>query len=282
MSGVTGAERIKSRTDFDRFVDSYKQNINKYPGFCSMNVSGSYNSDILKQDFGDIDLVVHIDTTKTKPVLKKNLQEFFHQQPESVIVPFTSPKYSGRRSYNSGEIVTVRYHDCIAGYSVQIDNIIALSGIEADFKRQFLDFPATKQGLILGLTKISAIETLPEMLFALLNIDISNLDPEGIAQNQEYEFNLSSNELQLRKITYDPGTFKQSSRTVVWKTYDMQNLFILLYQYDLSGDFHNLLAQSAKLIYNPRSYMRMAGIFTSMVSVKSGEVGTNKGRTKLG
>ena len=280
MSGVTGAERIRSRNDFQHFVNSYKTLIEQYPGFCSIAISGSYNSDINKQDFGDIDLVTHINTTKLKSKLKKDLQQFFLQQPKSIIVPFSSVKYAGRRSYNSGEIVTVRYFDTDLRYSVQIDNIIALDTTEADFKRKFLDFPATKQGLILGLVKIAAVETEPNLLFDKLGIDIDALDPEGNKFYQEYEFNLSSGELQLRKVTYLAGTFQQDSRSILWTSRNMQHLEQLLYQYDLTQNFDNLLENTKIMLHNPRSYKRITGVFTSMVSVKSGEVGTKKGEEK--
>lgn len=289
MSGVAGATRIKSRIDFCQFIDSYSKLIEQFPGFVSLRASGSFNSDSSKQDFGDIDLIVHIDSTKPKPALKKDMQKFFEAQSDSVIVPFTSQKYNGKRSYNSGEIVTVRYFDPNLGYSVQIDNIIALDANEADFKQHFLDFTATKQGLILGLVKISTVETEPKELFARLGIDIAVLDPGelihveapfGSDYDQEYEFNLSSSELQLRKVTYVHSSYAQAYRTVIWKSQRIQDLASLLYQYDLNADFDSLLLQSKTTVHNSRSFKRIPGVFTSMISVKSGEVGTKKGDEK--
>lgn len=289
MSGVAGAERIKSRRDFEQFAKSYQILMAQFSGFVSLRPSGSFNSDCLKQDFGDIDLIVHISTKKSKPAVKKDLQKFFDEQPLSVIVPFSSAKYVGKRTYNSGEIVTVRYFDSMLGYSVQIDNIIALDANEADFKQHFLDFTATKQGLILGLVKISTVETEPKELFARLGIDIAGLDPGGLIHveapfgsdyDQEYEFNLSSSELQLRKVTYVHSSYEQAYRTVIWKSQRIQDLASLLYQYDLNADFNTLLLQAKNTVHNPRSFKRIPGVFTSMVSVKSGEVGTKKGYEK--
>ena len=275
-SGVAGADRIKSRADFKQFLTDYQKVISQFPGYVSMNTSGSYNSNLSKNDFGDIDLIVHIASDKDKPTVKKELQAFLHTQPETVIVPFTSVKHAGKRSYNSGEIITVRYHDEQLGYSAQIDNIIALSHIEATFKQQFLDMPAEKQGLVLGLTKVATIETDPQQLFKRLGIHAPVLkDP-----NQEYEFNLSSIEIQLRKVTYKPGTYEQESREVIWNSRDFSDLQKLLYQYDLDSDFNSLLAQSKKVIRNPRSNNRIRGVFDSMITVKSGEVGTAKGAGK--
>ena len=276
MSGVTGADRIKSRADFEAFVASYKPLIARFPGFVDLRKSGSYNSDPDKQDFGDIDLIAHIQSTDDKPTTKKKLQAFFHAHPETTIVPFSSVKHAGKRSYNSGEIVTVRYHDDQLGYSVQIDNIIASSDKEATFKQEFLDMPAEKQGLVLGLVKISTIETDIKILFKKLGIHTSG----QLEEHQEYEFNLSSVELQLRKITYKPGTYEQLNREVIWVSKNFDDVQKLLYQYDLNQNFDSLLMQAKHTIKNPRSPQRIKGVFSSMITVKSGEVGTAKGAGK--
>ena len=276
MSGVAGADRIKSRADFEAFVASYEPLVAKFPGFVDLRKSGSYNSDPDKQDFGDIDLIAHIQSNDDKATTKKKLQAFFHSHPETTIVPFSSVKHAGKRSYNSGEIVTVRYHDAQLGYSVQVDNIIASTDKEATFKQQFLDMPAEKQGLVLGLVKIAAIETDPVKLFKALGIDVT----EPADENQEYEFNLSSVKLELRLVTYEPGTFKQVDRQVLWSSQNWDDLQKLLYQYDLNQSFDELLARSKSVIKNPRSNQRMQGVFASMITVKSGEVGTAKGAGK--
>lgn len=276
MSGVAGADRVKSRQDFAQFLKDYQKVLAKFPGFQSMKPSGSYNSNLEKQDFGDIDLIVHITSDKDKATVKKELQAFFTRMPDTVIVPFSSEKHAGKRTYNAGELVSVRYHDDTLGYSAQIDNIVALDQSEADFKQQFLDLPAEKQGLILGLTKIATIESDPQTLFKKLGISAPPLSEK----NQEYEFNLSSVEIQLRKVTYKPGTYEQVGREVIWTSRDFNDLRKVLYQYNLDADFDQLLAQSKQTIHNPRSSNRMQGVFSSMISVKSGEVGTAKGAGK--
>jgi hypothetical protein len=275
-SGSTGADRVKSREDFKQFMTSYRDLIGQFPGFQGITPSGSYNSNLSKNDFGDIDLICHIKSDLDKPALKKQLVQFFMQQPETVIVPFTSEKHAGKRTYNSGEIVTVRYHDPELGYSAQIDNIIALDQTEATFKQEFLDMPAPKQGLVLGLTKIATLETPLNVLFKKLGINL----PTNLPPNQEYEFNLSSIELQLRLVTYEPGTFKQAERQVVWRSQNYADLQKLLYQYDLNLPFDKLLAQAKSVVKNERSGNRIKGVFNSMISVKSGEVGTPKGADK--
>lgn len=275
-SGVTGADRVASRQDFQQFLQDYHSLIKDFPGFQSMEPTGSYNSDLSKNDFGDIDLVVHIESDQDKRAVKQELVRFFSEQPETVIVPFTSEKHAGKRTYNAGELVSVRYHSDTLGYSAQIDNIVALDQSEAQYKTRFLDFAAPKQGLILGLVKVAANETPVKRLFANLGISANPSLPE----DQEWEFNISPVELQLRRVTYEPGTTKQASREVVWRSRNMEDVAKLLYQYDLSDDFEGLLAQAERHIRNPRSGNRIRGLFRSMITVKSGEVGTPKARQK--
>lgn len=277
MSGVTGASRIKSRADYDKFVSNYCKLLRQFSGIMGINSSGSYNSDLNKQDFGDIDLVVHINSTKDKPTLKKDLVSFFNNISSDIIVPFTSIKHLGRRSYNSGEIVTVCYYDAQLGYSVQIDNIIALTNVEAIFKQQFLNMPAPVQGLVLGLVKIAVIEQDAAILFEKLKIK-TDLHLE---LNQEFEFNLSSVGLQLRKVTYEIGSYKQSCRALVWSSNNYSDLQLILFQYNLNADFDSLLQQVNNTIKNIRSPSRIQGVFASMITVKSGEIGTAKGNGKL-
>lgn len=281
MSGVAGADRVKSREDFQQFLTSYRRLISQFPGFQDLKPSGSYNSDPNKTTFGDIDLILYIQTDQDKKTLKAQLVRWLESQPASVIMPFRSTKYPGRRTYNSGEIVSVRYQDPGLGYSAQIDNIIALDDTEADFKMQFLDMTASMQGLVLGLVKVATIETPPQRLFRRMGISISDqLEP-----NQEWSFNLSSGELQLRKITYEPdafaqGQYQEQSREVVWRTNRYTDVQKLLWQWDLTLGFDNLLAQTQKKLRNPRSKNRIRGVFQSMVHVTSGEMGTNKGQRK--
>jgi hypothetical protein len=276
MSGVAGADRIKSRADFEHFIQDYKRLISLFPGFVSITPSGSYNSNPDKQDFGDIDLIVHIKSNLDKAQVKKQLQAFFMKEPETKIVPFSSEKHAGKRTYNAGELVSIRYHNDQLGYSAQIDNIIALDHDEAGFKQRFLDMPAEKQGLILGLVKVATIETDPAELFKSLGIQ-ANTDLEP---NQEYEFNLSSVKIELRLNTYEPGTYSIANKQVVWQSQNFNDLQKILYQYDLDQDFTGLLAQVKSKIRNPRSGQRIKGVFASMITVKSGEVGTAKGAGK--
>lgn len=275
MSGVSGSDRI-SRKDFDTVLNNYKKIISKYPGFVSVEPSGSFNSDKSKDSFGDMDLIVTIRSDKDKTELKKDLAAWFAKMPDNIVVPFTSEKYKGRKFYNSGEIVTINFPQVEEGKTVQIDNIIALDEGEAEFKKDFLDMTAQKQGLILGLMKVLLIENNPKEFLTKVGIDV----PFELQDNQEYEFNLSSNEIQLRRVTYEPGTTKQIDRVTVWTSRNWNDLQKLLYQYDLTKNFEDMLVEIKSKLKNPRSAKRLAGVFRSMISIKSGEVGTPKGQTK--
>jgi hypothetical protein len=276
-SGVAGASRVPSRAKFQQFLKDYQKLISKFPGFTSMEATGSYQSDPNKQDFGDIDLVVHIQSDDDKAKIKKDLVSFLHSQPETVIVPFSSEKHAGKRSYNAGELVSVRFHSDQVGDSAQIDNIIALSPEEATYKKEFLNYAAPKQGLILGLVKVATLETSPAKLFKMLGI---KEDPR-LPKDQEWEFNISPVELQLRKVQYEPGTFTQAGRDVVWRSRDMGDLAKLLYQYDLNVSFEEMVAKAKQVVQNPRSGNRIVGMFKTMITVKSGEQGTAKAQQKI-
>lgn len=276
MSGSTGADRIASRADFKQFVASYTKIISKFPGFVSINPSGSYNSNQDKLDFGDIDLILHIESNDTKQNVKKQLVKFFEDMPDDIIKAFSSEKYVGKRTGNTGELVTIRYHDKKLNYSVQVDNMVALSKSEANFKQQFLDYPAEKQGLILGLVKVASIEESCKSIFKRLSINAVDTLPK----DEEYEFNLSGVELQLRHVIYEPDSYKQKSRYVVWATRDFDDVKLLLDKYKLTDTFEGLIKQCKSILKNKRSNARMNGVFSSMISVKSGEVGTPKGDDK--
>jgi hypothetical protein len=132
---------------------------------------------------------------------------------QDIIVPFKSEKYTGRRYYNSGELISVLYP--IVGQEdqyIQVDNIIALTEEEHAFKGSFLDLPAEKQGLLIGLAKVILLEQDPQDVFRRMGI--SNV-PE-LAEGEEFEFNLSSVKLSLRKVKLE--NFREVAREEVWST----------------------------------------------------------------
>jgi len=273
MSGSAGGNRIP-RSAVEKTVQEYIDKVlSKIKGFKSAKVSGSYNTSA-KQDFGDIDLITAFEG-EDKKEFKKTLAKHLESLPDDIIVPFKSEKYKGKKSLNTGEIVTILYPITgIPGEFVQIDNIIALSEEEGEFKKTFLDYPAEVQGLILGLVKVVLLEEDPKSV--LKRMGITNIPP--LDEGQEYEFNLSSAGLTLRIVTLDED-FKQIDRTEVWKSSNWSDVKKLLSNFNLNQPFEKLL-DSLKGLKNERSKNRIKGIFKSMVSIKSGEVGTPKGDNK--
>ena len=273
MSGSAGGNRIP-RAAVEKTVQEYIQKVlSKFPSFKGAKVSGSYNTGT-KSDFGDIDLIVHLDSEDKKNI-KAELAKYVSSLSDDVIVPFKSDKYKGKKFLNTGEIITILYPITgMPGNFVQIDNIVSISDKEAEFKKEFLDYPAEIQGLLLGLSKVACLEEDPQAIFARMGIkNIPALEP-----NQEYEFNLSSSGLTLRIVTLD--NFKETDRTDVWKTSDWSNIKKLFVNYKIDSTFEELLSDISSKLKNIRSKNRVKGIFNSMVSIKSGEVGTPKGDNK--
>jgi cytidyltransferase-like protein len=273
MSGSAGGNRIPKEVVEKTVQDYIDKVLSKFPGFKKAKVTGSYNAGT-KQDFGDIDLIVQLDGTDKK-IIKQDLAKYFATLPDSVIVPFKSDKYKGKKSLSSGELVTILYPIVgIPDQFVQIDNIVSISEEESTFKNTFLDYSAEVQGLLLGLAKVICLEEDPKSIFKRLGItNVPELEP-----NQEYEFNLSGVGLTLRIVTLD--NFKEIDRTDVWKSSDWNTVKKLFANYNIDTDFKTLLKELASTLKNPRSKNRIKGIFKSMVSIKSGEVGTPKGDNK--
>jgi cytidyltransferase-like protein len=273
MSGSAGGNRIP-RAVVEKTVQDYIDKIlSKFPGFKKAKITGSYNAGV-KQDFGDIDLIVQLEGTDKK-LIKQDLAKYFATFPDSVIVPFKSDKYKGKKSLSSGELVTILYPIInTSDQFVQIDNIVSISEEELTFKNSFLDYPAEIQGLLLGLAKIICLEENPKDIFKRLGItNVPELEP-----NQEYEFNLSGAGLTLRIVTLD--NFKEIDRTDVWKSSDWNTVKKLFINYNINTDFETLLKDLSTNLKNPRSKNRVKGLFKSMVSVKSGEKNTPKGDNK--
>lgn len=274
MSGVAGGQRIKLE-DVDRtFASFYANVLKKIPGFKKANLSGSVKAKS-KEDFGDLDIIAQFDGVDKKEV-KQNIINTVTSLSDRVIVPFKSPKYAGRKYYNAGELISILFPiDSKDGGEIQVDIIIALDPAEQEFKTSFLDLPAEKQGLIIGLAKAILLERDPSKVFKELGIT-NILTPK---ENQEYEFNLSSNKLTLRLVTLD--NYKELDREDVWSTTDWSVIGRLFKGFNLDGTFEQLLNSINSKVRNPRSKRRIAGVFKTMVSVKSGEQGTPKGDNKL-
>jgi hypothetical protein len=274
MSGVAGGTRIKLE-DVDRTFTSFYNNVLKQiPGFRKANLSGSTKAKS-KEDYGDLDIIAQFDGQDKKEV-KQRIIDFITKQSDRVIIPFKSPKYTGRKYYNAGELISVLFPiEGKEGGEIQVDVIIALDPAEQEFKTSFLDLPAEKQGLIIGLAKVILLEK--PVLKVFKELGITNVPTPG--ENQEYEFNLSSNKLTLRLVTLD--NYKETNREDIWSTTDWSTIGKLFKGFKLDGNFEQLLNSINSKVKDPRSKRRIAGVFKSMVSVKSGEEGTPKGDNKI-
>ena len=273
MSGVAGGNRIQKadvQTTFNKYVDEVLKAI---PGFKRASLSGSVKTGS-KPDFGDLDIIVWFEGDDKKEV-KQRIIDRVNSLPQNVIVPFKSQKYAGRRFYNSGELISVLYP--IVGKDdefIQVDNIISISEEEQNYKGSFLDLPAEKQGLLIGLAKVILLEEDPQEVFRRMGIT----NVPKLAKDEEFEFNLSSVKLTLRKVKLD--NFKEVAREDIWSTSNWGQVKILFKNFNIDGSFEDLLDDIARRLTNSRSKNRVAGTFKSMVSVKSGEVGTPKGAGK--
>lgn len=276
MSGIASGDRI-TREALKATVKDYTEKVlKKIPGFKHVEVSGSYNSDASKNDFGDIDLIITIESKNDKSLTKKEIVKKLLELPTNLIVPFPEGNAKGKRTYNAGELISVLFPQSgVKGKFVQIDNIISLSKEEHDFKKNFLDLPASKQGLLIGLARSAWLEYGDEALKKL------NITKPKLEKNQELEFILSSSGLTLRKVTLDG--FKELNREVIWESKNWKDVYNLFptNKYNFSAPFDDLVEEvKSKGFKNPRSAKRIEGLFQSMVSVKSGEVGKPKGQQK--
>jgi cytidyltransferase-like protein len=275
MSGSIGANRIP-RSAVEATLKAYTDKVlRKFPGFKSAKISGSYNTSV-KPDHGDLDLVIHIEGDETdKKILKQKFVAFLNSLSE--IPPFKSGRHIGKKSAGTGDIVITQFP--IEGYpdlTVQIDNMIVMSEQESDYRKSFLDLPAEKQGLLVGLAKAILLEEDPQAIFSRLGIkNVPELD-----DNQEFEFNLSNKGLTLRLVTLGDN-FKETGRNDIWDSFNWNDVEKLFKNYNLNGSWEDLLDDIKNKLQNPRSKNRVKGVFNSLVVVNAGEAGTPKGDNKL-
>ena len=277
MSGSIGANRIP-RSAVEATLKAYIEKVlKKFPGFKSAKISGSYNTTV-KPDHGDLDLVINIEgDEQDRKKLKQQFAAYINSLPDNVTVPFTSGRYVGKKSAGTGDIVIVGFP--IEGHpdlTVQIDNMIVTSEQESDYRKSFLDLPAEKQGLLVGLAKAILLEEDPQAIFSRLGI--TNI-PE-LEDNQEFEFNLSNKGLTLRLVTLGDN-FKEIGRNEIWTSFNWNDTEKLFQNFNLNGDWEDLLNDIKSKLKNPRSKNRVKGVFNSLVVINAGEAGTPKGDNKL-
>ena len=274
MSGAAGGTRIP-RSAVEQTVKDYTDNIlSRIEGFKDAKLSGSFNRPE-KEDFGDIDIIVTIETDRTKKEVKKAIADLFQSLPDEELPPLQNPRYKGKKFINHGEMVSNLYPiSGMPGEFVQVDNIISLSQEEGEFKKTVLDYPAELQGLILGLVKTPLLEEDPEAVFSRLGIK----DIPKAGKDQEYEFHIDTSDLTLRLVTYGESYRILNSNTV-WQSKDFNDVQTLLKDYDLKGSFEDIIAK-VKTLKNERSKNRVKGFFKKSIKVGAAEKDTPKGDTK--
>jgi len=274
MSGAAGGSRI-TRSAVEQTVKDYTENIlTKIEGFTDARLSGSINRPG-KDDFGDIDIIVTVETGDDKKTVKKKIADLFQALPDSELPPLQNPKYKGKKFINHGEMISNLYPiSGMPGEFVQIDNIIALSSDEGAFKKTILDYPAELQGVILGLVKTPLLEEEPKDVFARMGIkDI----PEA-EENEEYEFHIDTTGLTLRLVIYG-ANFKILGSNTIWQSKTFADVKKLLKNFNLDGSFNELIEQ-VKNLKSERSRNRVKGFFKKSIKVGAAEQGTPKGDVK--
>jgi hypothetical protein len=274
MSGSTGAPRIESRNEYESFVDSYSNFINDFENLVNITSVGSYKSNTSKESFGDIDLIVQVDNNSSKKQIKQKFISYIINKPKDTILPFISEKYQGKRYLQPGELVSIHYFDKNILKSCQIDNIFSLSSEETNFKQNFLNMTADKQGLLSGLIKSATNEEHYSSIIKRLEISVPNINED----TQEYDFSISSSSIELRLIS---NSENHMTHNTVWKSQNWKDVEKILEKYNLSWEFNDLISYCSINIKNERSKKRIKGIFNSLVTVKSGEINTEKGFSKL-
>ena len=274
MSGAAGGTRIP-RSAVEQTVKDYTDKIlSKIEGFKDAKLSGSFNRPE-KEDFGDIDIIVTIETDKDKKEVKKMISDLFQSLPDSELPPLQNPKYKGKKYINHGEMVSNLYPiSGIPGEFVQVDNIISLSQEEGEFKKTVLDYPAELQGLILGLVKTPLLEEDPKEVFSRMGIE----DIPEAGEDQEYEFHIDTSGLTLRLVTYGDN-YKVLNSNIVWQSKDFKDVEKLLKDFNLQGTFEDII-KKVKAFKNERSKNRVKGYFKKSIKVGAAEKGTPKGDSK--
>ena len=273
MSGSIGGHRI-NRGDVQPTLDDYIEKVLKpFPGFQDCAITGSYNAGT-KKDHGDIDLVVYIDAKDVKK-LKKDFKAYLEKQPDDITVPFSIGKRKGDKAQLFGAIVTCGFPIHGTSDPVQIDNILVTTRNDATFQRSFLNLNAQKQALFQGLVRVLLLHENPTRIFR--HFDLTEL-PDPTA-GQEYEFVLSTSGLSLRLVNLS-SDFKEISRTEMWRSNNWDDVKWLLKDYDMDGEYEDIMDIVAKRITDERSRRRIVGIMKSMIRVGPGEVGTPKGEAK--
>lgn len=280
MSGSIGANRIL-REQVAPTVEKYeKEVLQKFPGYKKYEITGSYNAGT-KADHGDIDLCVWIDSLDDIRNVKKAFKKHLENLSDELIPKFKAGRNQGKKAQLYGSMVTCQTNiiGCKDGETVQIDNIIVLKQEELNFQKTFLNMNAQLQTLYTGLVRVAPNEIKEE---AFRYYGMSELPT--LADNQEFEFVLSSAGFSLRKVTLTEDK-KQKAKEELWRSTLWDNVEWLVEKSigtKVQGkEYEEVLELTANAYKDDeRARKRICGVMKSMINIGPGEVGTPKGEAK--
>ena len=288
MSGSIGGNRIPHKLVNKTCLYYLDKVLKDFEGFEDFAVTGSYHARP-KEDYGDIDLVVCINSKEDLKDIKKRFKTYIESLPDEICPLFRKGKNQGKKAQLYGNIVTCQIP--IQGKEtdyVQVDNIIVKSLEELEFVRNFLDIDAQIQTLLTATIRvIPSIIKYQDIAYFRYHLNDYFEVPE-LKENQEFEFVLSMFKVSLRVVTLDDN-YKEINRDTIWETSKWEIANILI-QESLSKfrdfNFKNYtfeeLLDMTKESYkdDERARRRICGIMKSMINIGPGEVGTEKGIKK--
>ena len=280
MSGSIGGNRIKRKNVENTLVKNYNSILSCFENFSKYCITGSYNAG-KKEDHGDIDLCIFIDSKEDLKTIKKKFKEYLESKNDLQIVPFRSGKNKGKKAQLYGNIVTCQIPiNGQEGEYVQVDNIIVNDENSLYFVKNFLDLDAQKQTLFTAIVRVIGNEIIENMYK-------DHFQGIQLKENQEFEFVLSMFSLSLRIVTLDDDK-KEIERQDIWKTSDWNHVRHILSSILKIDNYHLYTLSFEELLEivkyrfadNERARKRIYGIMKSMINIGPGEVGTEKGNNK--
>ena len=272
MSGSIGANRIIRKLVEPTVYRYYEEVLSKFPKFKEYTITGSYNTG-LKQDHGDIDLVVWVDGDLKE--VKKEFKEFCEQN--EYLTSFKAGRNVGKKAQLYGQLVTCQAPIFMGEGNVQIDNIFVSSKEQMEFAKNFLDMDCLKQTLITALVRVEAMY---EYDWVEREMELDGMP--RCKENQEKEFVLSMTGLSYRLLTFDEDG-KEIDRKEIWRSENWEDVEQLLSWVNLNLSYRDMLEEVAEVYCSDdsiRHRKRIIGIMKSMINVGLGEIGTPKGDMK--
>lgn len=263
MSGSAGGVRIPQKDLQACLNDITTLLIERLPDIQRLEVVGSAATGD-KQSYGDLDILCLV--SKSDQEFKKdiivNLNKDLHQ--------FRSEKYNTCKYLKTGRsLTTLLYTDTLKD-CIQVDINVATTQDEFKFTRSFLNLDAGTQSLLCALCKVYIQEQ------GL--VEVSNIFPGVTAgEDEKLELNIGSQGLSLRTVQLaDLHEYKTVGLTLDWSV--VENLFKDILHI---STFPQKCLQSLKIVYTDLAKTRVQGMFRKILTVKSGEVGTDKAKSKL-